>query len=300
MAERPSWNGYLKLSLVSCAVSLFPATTQAERVRFNIVNRETGNRVRRIFIDSETEEPVETEDQVKGFEIDKGEYLLVEDEEIDDIRIESTHTINIEQFVPRDDVNSRFLDSPYYVAPDDKVAQEAFAVIRDAMKQEKKAGVARIVMARRERVLLLEPLGKGILATTLRYPYEMRDEEGVFEAIPTVKISAEMRDLATHIIKKMAGPFKPEAFEDRYEEALTALVESKQKGKPPKTPASAPKPSNVVNLMDALRKSVRAEKGDGEKKIAARGSQKSTSARGKSRSTARSRSKPAARKRASA
>ncbi|MEX0807247.1 MAG: Ku protein [Dongiaceae bacterium] len=297
MAERPIWNGYLKLSLVSCAVSLFSATTQAERTRFNIVNRKTGNRVRRVFVDSETEKTVESDDQVKGFEVDKGEYLLIEDDEIDEIRIESTHTINIERFVPRDDVNSRFLDNPYYLAPDDKVAQEAFAVIRDAMDKEKKAGIARVVMARRERMVLLEPLGKGILATTLRYPYEMRDEESLFDSIPNVKVGAEMRDLAAHIIKKMSGPFKPAEFEDRYEEALIALVQSKQKGKPPKTPASAPKPSNVINLMDALRKSVRAEK-SGEK-VAAKDSRKAAP-RGKAKAAARAKSRPAQRKRASA
>ena len=261
MAERSSWSGYLKLSLVSCAISLYPATTAAERVRFNILNRDTGNRVKRQFVDAETDEAVESEDQVKGFETSKGEYVTVEDEEIDDIRIESTHTINIERFVMRDEVNSRFLDNPYYVAPDDKVAQEAFAVIRTSMEKEGKAGIGRIVMARRERLVLLEPLGRGLLATTLRYPYEMRDEETYFEAIPKVKVDSEMLELAQHIIAKKTGAFEPETFEDRYESALAALVKSKQTGKPPKTPAAAPKPSNVVNLMDALRKSIKADKG---------------------------------------
>jgi DNA end-binding protein Ku len=261
MAARATWNGYLKLSLVSCAVSLFPATTQAERMRFHVINRKTGNRVKRVFVDAETEKVVDSDDQVKGFEAGKGHYLEVEDDEIDDIKIESTHTIDIERFVPRADVNSRFLDTPYYVGPDDKVAQEAFAVIRAAMEKEGKAGIARIVMARRERMVLLEPLGKGILATTLRYPYEMRDEETYFEDIPATKVSGEMLELATHIIEKKSGPFKPEEFEDRYEEALIALVKSKQDGKPPPASKAPERPSNVVNLMDALKKSISQEKG---------------------------------------
>lgn len=268
MAERASWSGYLKLSLVSCAVSLFPATTQAERTRFNVINRKTGNRVKRVFIDSETEKVVESDDQVKGFEVAKGEYVEVEDEEIESLRLESTHTIDIEQFVPREDVSSRFLDSAYYLAPDDKVAQEAFAVIREAMENEGKSGIARVVMARRERLLLLEPLGKGILATTLRYPYEMREEDRVFDAIADVKVNKEMLDLASHIIAKKVAKFDPEAFEDRYEKALAALVRSKVNGKPPKTPAAAPKPSNVINLMDALKKSIASEKSGGRRATA--------------------------------
>ena len=294
MAERASWSGYLKLSLVSCAISLFPATTAAERIRFHIVNRVTGNRVKRQFVDSDTDEVVESDEQVKGFEVGKGEYVYVEDDEIDDIRIESSHTIDIERFVPRADVNSRFLDNPYYVAPEDKVAQEAFAVIRTAMEKEGKAGIGRIVMARRERMVLLEPLGRGLLATTLRYPYEMRDEDAYFDGIAKVKVDAEMLDLAQHIIAKKEGPFEPEKFEDRYETALEALVKSKQTGKPPKTPAPAPKPSNVINLMDALRKSIKAEKG-GATKTAARASRAKPAAKAKKRAPAR---RPAAKKRA--
>lgn len=288
MAERASWSGYLKLSLVSCSVALFPATSQAERTRFNIINRKTGNRVKRVFIDAETEKVVDSNDQVKGFEVGKGDYLLVEDDEINDIRIESTHTIDIERFVPREEVNSRFLDRPYYVAPDDKVAQEAFAVIREAMAKEKKAGIGRIVMARREYMVLLEPLDRGILATTLRYPYEMRAEDRYFDDIPKTKISDEMLDLAAHIIDKKSGPFKPDEFEDRYEKALVALVKSKQAGKPPPTSKDTPKPSNVINLMDALKKSISAEKA-GSSRTAARASGKKTTARAPARPNAKRR-----------
>lgn len=286
MAPRATWNGYLKLSLVSCSVSLFPATTSAERTRFNIINRKTGNRVKRVFIDSETEKVVDSEDQVKGFEAGKGDYLLVEDDEIDEIRIESTHTIDIDRFVPREEVNSRFLNSPYYCAPDDKVAQEAFAVIREAMEKEGKVGIGRLVMARREHMVLLEPLDRGILVTTLRYPYEMRDEKSYFDDIPKVKVSEEMLDLAAHIIDKKSGHFKPDEFEDRYEKALAALVRSKQAGKPPPTSKDVPKPSNVINLMDALKRSVSAEKGG---KTAARTSAKRVAPAAKARSGAKRR-----------
>lgn len=289
MAPRATWNGYLKLSLVSCSVSLFPATTQAERTRFNIINRKTGNRVKRVFIDADTEKVVERDDQVKGFEASKGDYLLVEDDEIDEIRMESTHTIDIERFVPRDEVNSRFLDSPYYCAPDDKVAQEAFAVIREAMEKEGKVGIARIVMARREHMVLLEPLDRGILATTLRYPYEMRSEDQYFEDIPKTKVNAEMLELAAHIIDKKSGKFEPDEFEDRYEKALVALVKSKQAGKPPPTQKDAPKPSNVINLMDALKKSISAEKGGKAATATKKTAAKATARRAPARSGAKRR-----------
>jgi DNA end-binding protein Ku len=258
MAPRANWKGYLKLSLVSCAVALYPATSSSSRVRFHTLNRATGNRVKRQFIDPDTGEPVEADEQVKGYEVGKGSYIFIEDEELEAIRIESTHTIDIENFVPRDQVDQRYLESPYYIAPDDKVAQEAFAVIRDAMRQKSKAGVGRLVIARRERMLLLEPLGKGILATLLRYPYEVRGEEAYFDDIPDLKLPAEMRDLAGHIIDTKAADFDPGRFEDRYENAVIELIRAKQGGKAQKAP-EAPRPSNVVNLMDALRRSIDAE-----------------------------------------
>jgi DNA end-binding protein Ku len=260
MAPRPNWKGYLKLSLVSCSVALYSATTTSERIRFNILNRKTGNRVRNLVIDSETEEPVETEDRIKGYQFEKGQYVQVEDEELDEVALESTHTIDIESFVPRDEVDEIYLDESYYIVPNDKVAYEAFAVIREAMAKENLVGLARVVLYRRERILMLQPRGKGLIATALRYNSEVRAEDNYFDEIPSVKVPNDMLDLAVHILKSKEAKFDPDKFEDRYETALTNLIRAKQAGKPaPKL--SEAKPSNVVNLMDALRKSVSAEKG---------------------------------------
>jgi DNA end-binding protein Ku len=272
MAARAIWKGYLKLSLVSCAVAVYPSTNSSSRIRFNTLNRRTGNRVQRQYIDSETGEPVEPEDQVKGYKVGKGSYILVEDEELDALRLESTHTIEIESFVPRGEVDERYLDTSYYIAPDDRVAQEAFAVIRDAIRDKGMAGLGRVVIARRERLLLLEPLDQGLIGTTLHSAAEVRDESSVFDEIPDLKYPKEMRDLAAHIIDGKTAHFDPAMFEDRYENALIELVRSKQEGHAAK-PVSAPKRSNVVNLMDALRKSIEAEKPAAKKsKAAERGS----------------------------
>ena len=260
MAPRPNWKGYLKLSLVSCSVALYSATTTSERIRFNILNKKTGNRVRNLVIDSETEEPVEQEDRVKGYQFEKGQYIQVEDEELDEVALESTHTIEIEKFVPREEVDEIYLDESYYIVPNDKVAYEAFAVIREAMKKEDLVGLARVVLYRRERILMLAPRGKGIMATALRYNAEVRDEKNYFDEVPDTKVPSDMLNLAVHILESKKAKFDPDAFEDRYESALANLIGAKQAGKPaPK--ASEPKPSTVVNLMDALRKSVNAEKG---------------------------------------
>jgi DNA end-binding protein Ku len=265
MAARANWKGYLKLSLVSCAVALYPATSSSSRVRFNTLNRATGNRVKQQYLDPDTGETVDAEDRVKGYEVAKNSYVVVEDEELEAIRIESTHTIDIESFVPIDQVDKRYLEAPYYIAPDDKVAREAFAVIRDAMKAKGRAGVGRVVISRRERMVLLEPLGKGIMATVLRYPYEVRGEEAYFEEIPDLKLPDEMLDLAAHIIERKSADFEPAAFEDRYENAVVDLLKSKEAGKPIVAP-DAPRPTNVVNLMDALRKSIESEKPVASKK----------------------------------
>ncbi|EIM26257.1 non-homologous end joining protein Ku [Microvirga lotononidis] len=259
MAERTVWKGHIKLSLVSCAVGLYPSTSSGGKIRFNTLNRKTGNRVKRQFIDSETEEVVESEDQVKGFVVGKGSYIQVEDEELDALKLESTHTIDIESFVPREEVDERFLDTAYYIAPADKVSNEAFCVIRDAIRDKGMAGIARIVLARRERMILLEPLDEGLVGTTLHAADEVRNEDKVFDEISEVKYPKEMKDLAAHIIDSKAAHFDPKQFDDRYEEAVAELLKSKQAGKPLKEEPSE-KPSNVVNLMDAFKRSVSAEK----------------------------------------
>ena len=259
MAPRAYWKGYLKLSLVSCSVSLYPATSSSERVRFHTLNRETGHRLRQRMVDEATEEEVPQENRVKGYKVGGDSYVLVEDEELDELEIESTHTIDIDGFVARADIDERYLDSPYYLAPNDKVAQEAFAVIRDAMRERKMGGLARLVLYRRERIVLLEAFEQGILATTLRYPYEVRDAAPYFEDIPKLAIPAEIKNLAGHIIETKQMQFDPAKFEDRYENAVVELVQAKQAGQPMPAARREPPPSNVVNLMDALRRSVEAE-----------------------------------------
>jgi DNA end-binding protein Ku len=255
MAPRANWKGFLKLSLVSCGIALFPATSTKERIRFNIINRETGNRVRYRQIDAETGEDVPEEDRVKGYKAADGSYVLLEPAELDDVALESTHTIEIESFVPRKEIDEIYLDDPYYLVPDDKVGVEAFTVIRDAMAATALVGLARVVLYNHERLLMLEPLGKGIKATALRYQDEIRAPKQTFSEIDDVKVPKDMLELAEHILKTKRGHFDPSKFSDRYEDALKALVQAKQAGKPrPEAPA---RPSNVINLMDALRRSVR-------------------------------------------
>jgi DNA end-binding protein Ku len=260
MAPRASWKGYLKLSLVSCSVALFPASAGSERISFNMLNRETGNRLKQQMIDSETEEVVEREDRIRGYEFAKGNYVTVEDEDLEKVHLESTHTIDIQQFVPEDQLDPVFLDGSHYLAPDDKVAEEAFAVIREAMKKKKVVGIGTLVLNRRERIVALSPRGKGILVQNLSYKYEVRDDKAYFEDIKDVKIPEEMLDLAEHIIDKKKGKFEPGRFEDRYEEALKELLKAKQQGREIKAPKED-RPSNVINLMDALRRSIETEKG---------------------------------------
>lgn len=291
MAPRANWKGYLKLSLVSCAVALFPATSVSERIRFNIINRKTGNRVHNQVVDAETGEEVDRDDRVKGYKVDDDEYILLEDEELDEVALESTHTIDIESFVPRAEVDELYLDESYYLVPQDDIAQEAFAVIREAMRKEEMVGLARVVLHRREHIVMLAPRGKGLMATFIRTKNEVRNEDVYFDDIPTVKVAKDMLDLATHIVATKAGHFDPDKFEDRYEEALKALVESKRSGTTPPA-APSPEPSNVINLMDALRRSVQSERGGKSAARSARGQ-----AAGTSRAKAPRRRSPAAKKR---
>lgn len=255
MAPRPNWKGYLKLSLVSCPVALYPATSTSERISFRTLNRHTGNRVRRQFIDEVSGDPVEAKDQIKGYEIAKDEYVQIEDDEIKAVQLESTHTIDIERFVPRAEIDALYVDTPYFLTPTDKVGQEAFAVIRDALQSEEMVGLARVVLFRRERILMLQPRGKGIVATSLHFANEVHDAANYFDEIPDLNLPKQMLELAKHIIEKMTGKFEPEQFEDRYENALIELVRSKQKGTPIKA-QPVQRQTNVINLMDALRKSV--------------------------------------------
>jgi DNA end-binding protein Ku len=239
---------------------MYTATSTTSRIRLNIINRETGHRIRNQAIDSETGDVVESDEQVKGYEVGGGKYVLLEEDELDEVALESTHTIDVESFVQRDEVDEIYLDESFYLVPDEEVAYEAFAVIREAMKKKGMVGLGRVVTHRRERLLMLQSRGKGIVATALRYKNEVRDEHDYFDDIPNVKVPPDMLKLAEHILESKRGHFDSSEFDDRYEDALRALIKAKRAGKEP--PASpAPKPSNVINLMDALRRSVKGEKG---------------------------------------
>jgi Ku protein len=257
MAPRAYWKGSLKLSLVSCPVLLYPASTSVEKTRFHMINKETGNRLKQQMVDSETGDVVESDQKGRGYEVSKGEYVEVEREELEAVQVESNHTIDIDSFVPRDEIDKRYLNHPYYIAPDGKAGVDAFAVIRDAMKDKDRVALARIVLSNREHVIAIEPLGKGLLGTTLRYPYELRDEDDYFDDIKNPKISKDMIELASHILDSKAAHFDPSKFKDEYENALKTLVKRKAAGKPVKAVEREEQPDNVINLMDALRQSLK-------------------------------------------
>src|SRR5438105_1807547 len=252
---RPYWKGYLKLALVSCPIALHAACSTAERIAFRQINKVTGNRLRQQLIDEETREPVAPEHKGRGYEVAKGQYLIVEDVELDAIEIESTHTIEIDSFVPRSQIDQRFLDTPYYVTPSEPVGQEAFAVIRDAMRGKGMVALGRLVLSKRESVMALEPYDKGLLGTTLRYPYEVRNARDYFSDLPDVTLAPDLLTLARHILDSKAAAFDPATFRDRYEEALLARLKAKQAGMVVQaTPVAAPE--RVINLMEALRRSI--------------------------------------------
>jgi DNA end-binding protein Ku len=286
MAARPAWKGYIKLSLVTCAVELFNATTATEKVSFRILNRATGNTVHRQYVDSETGKPIKEGDEVKGYETGSSEYLLVEEDEIEAIQIESSHTLNLDGFVQKSEIDPIYLDTPYYLAPADEVSEEAFAVIRDALAARKMAGMARVVLYRRERPAVIEARDRGMLLTTLRFDKQVRKQDEIFGAIDKVKTDDEMIDLASHIIDRKKTKFDPSKFEDKYEDALLELIKAKKAGKEAPAAKASPKPSNVVNLFDALKKSLNSEDG-------ATTSTSAAESRGKK--TKSSRRKPAAR-----
>jgi DNA end-binding protein Ku len=258
---RAFWKGYLKLSLVSCPIALYTGISSTERVSFRQINKKTGNRLRQQLVDEVTREPVEGQDKGRGYEYAKNAYLSVDDVELDAITVESTYTIEIDAFVPREQIDQRYLDSPYYITPDDRVGQEAFAVIREAMRGKDLVALGRVVLSKRERVIMLEPSGRGLVGTTLRYPYEVRDAKEYFDGVPDVAVPPDMLKLAEQILKSKTTDFEPSQFVDRYEEAVVDLLKKKQAGLPVSRERVAPRPQNVVNLMDALRRSIAEEQG---------------------------------------
>lgn len=253
---RAQWKGHLKLDEITCQVALYSGASTAERTRFHTVNKDTGNRVKREFVDEKSGKPVGRDDQVKGYETDRGDYIILEQEEIDAAIPDSDKTIRIEAFVPCSEVDTVYFDKPYYLAPVDKVAEEAFDLLREGMTKKKVAALGSAVLFRRARKLMIRPYGNGIVANTLNFDYEVRSAKEAFDDIPAVKIKKDMLDLAGHIIGTMAGEFDPTEFDDCYDAALAELVRAKIEGRPIKAPKK-PKPGKVVDLMEALRESAK-------------------------------------------
>jgi DNA end-binding protein Ku len=258
VAPRAYWKGYLKLSLVSCPIALFPATSEREKISFHQVNKKTGHRIKYKKVDSDTGDEVESADIIKGYEVGKGQYLEIEPEELEAIALESTRTLEIDEFVPKAEIDELYLNSPYYIRPDGKVGEQAFAVIREAINKKGMVAIGKVVFTSREHMIALEPRGKGLMGITLRYPYEIRDEKDYFDDLPDEKIPNDMLDLATHIVDTKTGDFEPAKFEDQYEQAVRELLKKKQAGEKIEAPEHAP--AKVINLMDALRRSVEAER----------------------------------------
>ncbi len=255
MAPRANWKGFLRLSLVTCPVALYPATSESEKISFNQLNRKTGHRIKYLKVDADTGDEVATEDIVKGYMLDKDTFIEVTKDELENVVLESTRTIEIDEFVARSEIDPRYLIRPYYLRPDGKVGHDAFAVIRETIREMDKVAIGRVVLTNREHIIALEPLEKGLVGTLLRYPYEVRSEEEYFDEIQDVKVTKDMFDLAKHIVNQKSGRFEPEKFEDHYETALIDLINQKRSGKPI-TPKERPAAGNVVDLMEALRRSV--------------------------------------------
>src|SRR6267142_3781252 len=255
MAPRANWKGFLRLSLVTCPVALFPATSDSENISFNQINRNTGHRIKYLKVDADTGEEVTSDDIMKGYKVDTDTYIKISKDELDNIALESTRTIDIDQFVPKSEIDELYLVRPYYIVPDGKVGHDAYAVIRETIRSLDKVALARVVLTSREHVIALEARNKGLMGMLLRYPYEVRDSSEYFDDIQDVKVTKDMLDLAKHIVEQKSGHFDPSKFEDHYEAALQELLDKKQKGQPiakmaPRTNAK------VVNLMDALRASL--------------------------------------------
>jgi DNA end-binding protein Ku len=256
MAPRAYWKGSLKLSLVTCPIALYPASTQAEKTHFHQINTKTGHRLKQQMVDERTGRVVDSDHKGRGYELSKGRYVEINEHELEAVKLESTHTIEIDDFVPAEDIDERYLDKPYYIVPNGKAGADAFVVIRDAMKRKDKIALARVVLSNREHVIALKPLGKGLLGTTLRYPYELRDEDDYFDDIPSPRISKDMVDLAAHILDTKTSKFDPHKFKDKYENALRALVKRKAAGKTIDVSEKEDDESNVIDLMSALQQSL--------------------------------------------
>ena len=271
MATRPTWQGHLRLSLVSCPVALYTATSRAGEVHFNMLHKETHNRIRMIPTDPD-KGPVERSEIVKGYEIEKGRYVVVTDEEIKAVKLETTRTLDIERFVDEADIDRLYWNDPYFLTPDGEMAVEAFAVIRESMKKAKKVALGRLVMHQRERLMALEAHEKGILAYTIRNNREVRDAEEIFAHIPAKKAPPKMVEIAAKIIDQLEGPFDPSDFNDRYEGALRKWIKDKEKSGGRKVSAPEPQEAEVIDLMEALRKSL--GQGGERRKTATRGGAK--------------------------
>src|SRR5438045_2338419 len=271
MAPRANWNGFLRRSLVTCPVALYPATSDTEKIHFNQINKKTGHRIKYLKVDADTGEEVSNDDIIKGYKVDTDTYIEVSKDELENIALESTRTIDIDEFVPKSSIDPRYFIRPYYLVPDGKVGHDAFAVIRETIRNMDMVAIGRVVLTSREHIIGLEPMDKGLVGTLLRYPYEVRDEKEYFDEVQDVKVTKDMLDLAKHIVNQKTADFEPEKFEDHYEEALVELINAKRNGR---TIRAKPRPraDNVVNLMDALKKSIASEtsaKGKKPRKAAA-------------------------------
>src|SRR5437868_11168792 len=238
MAPRANWKGFLRLSLVTCPVALYPATSESEKISFNQLNRQTGHRIKYLKVDADTGDEVPNEDIVKGYKVDTDTFIEVTKEELENVALESTRTIEIDEFVDRSEIDPRYLIRPYYLVPDGKVGHDAFAVIRETIREMNKVAIGRVVLTNREHIIALDPLDKGLMGTLLRYPYEVRSEKEYFDDIQDVKVTKDMLDLARHIVEQKSASFEPEEFEDRYESALIELINQKRNGLP--APKAAP------------------------------------------------------------
>lgn len=277
MPARPTWQGHLKLSLVTCPVALYTATSSSERVSFHLINPDTHNRIRMVPTDPDTG-PIERSDLVKGYEVSKDEYVLMDDEDFDKVRLESTRTISIDQFVDEDQIDRLYWNDPFYVVPDKGLGAEAFAVIREAMKKAGKIAIGSLVLRGRERQLALEVHGKGLVAYTLRAHDEVRQPEDYFDDIPTVKADKDMVEIAARIIGQKEADFDPTTFKDTYDEALKDLIKAKQKGDG-LIEAPEPDDTNVIDLMEALRASLKGGGSSGRKAPAKKAPARKTAAK---------------------